>query len=109
MGKSFGALATVACSTKRPPPITGGKRGPATTYLTDLACTPLDPVDAEVRQTFQLDTAHELLQTFVTGDPDVRQGDVLVVGGKDYPIKAAAEWAWRDTVTVHLILEDPKT
>lgn len=26
---------------------------------------------------------------------DLREGDTLVVGNKEYPIKSCAEWAWR--------------
>lgn len=33
------------CSTKRAPAMSGGKRGTATTNLTGVACTPLDPAD----------------------------------------------------------------
>lgn len=25
---------------------------------------------------------------------DIKEGDYLVVGGKDYPIRSCAEWAW---------------
>lgn len=66
-GHGFRRMATVTASTKRSPAISGGKRGTPTTNLTELSCTPLDPVDAEVRQRLGLDTPHELLQTFIAG------------------------------------------
>lgn len=28
---------------------------------------------------------------------DVREGDILVVHGREYPIRACAEWKWRHT------------
>lgn len=62
---SFRRLATVTASTKRPPAVVSGKRGTPTTLLTGLKCTPLDPVDPEVRQRLGLNTPHELLQTFL--------------------------------------------
>jgi hypothetical protein len=37
----------------------------ATTYLTGLKCTPLDPVDADLALSAGLDTPHETLQCFV--------------------------------------------
>lgn len=60
-------LTSVTASTKRAPAISSGKRGTPAVNLTGLACTPLDPVDAEIRQRLGTDTPHELLQTFVDG------------------------------------------
>ena len=59
-------MANVTASTKRPPAISGGKRGEATTKLSGLKCTPLDPVSSEIRKRVALDTPMELLQTFLT-------------------------------------------
>ncbi|MDR3572863.1 MAG: hypothetical protein P4L50_03295 [Anaerolineaceae bacterium] len=61
----FRRLATKSAMTKRAPVITSGKRGPAEIHLANIICTPLDPVDAQVRQRLGLDTPNELLQTFV--------------------------------------------
>ena len=99
-------LATVACSTKRPPAIASGKRGAPAVHLAGLYCTPLDPLDPETRYRLEIETPHTLLQTFLGGDPDVVRGDVLVVGGKEYPIRRVSDWAWRADVFVHLIVED---
>ena len=98
---------TVTASTKRAPTITSGKRGAPADHVTTLTCTPLDPVDAELRQRLALDTPHELLQAF-TQETDIREGDLLVVGSTEYPIKSCAEWVWRGTTFQHLILEDLK-
>ena len=62
----FRRMANVTASTKRPPAISGGKRGEATTKLSGLKCTPLDPVSSEIRKRVALDTPMELLQTFLT-------------------------------------------
>lgn len=105
---SFSRMATETASTKRPPAVSGNKRGAATTNIKTLACTPLDPVQPDLKQRMGLNSPHELLQTFVTGDPDIVEGDVLVYGGKDYPIKAVGDWVWRSTTYVHLIVEDIK-
>lgn len=85
---------TVAASTKRAPTVSGGKRGAPTTKLASLTVTPLDPVEAELRQRLALNTPHELLQTFCDGDLDIREGDWLVVDGEEYPIRDVEEWAW---------------
>lgn len=66
-GHGMSRLTTETASTKRAPAIASGKRGTPSTNLTGLSCTPLDPVDAEIRQRFGLETPHELLQTFVDG------------------------------------------
>lgn len=62
----FRRMATKTASTKRAPAISSGKRGDATTKLTNLKCTPLDPVSAEIQKRIALDTPMELLQTFLT-------------------------------------------
>lgn len=112
MPSSFGKLATVSASTKRAPAISGGKRGTPTTNLTGLSVTPLDPVDPELRERLALETSHELLQTFVedatNATIDIAEGDLLTVGGTDYPIRSVAEWTYSDGVYYHLILEDLK-
>lgn len=67
----FGFMATKTASTKRSPAISGGKVGTPVTQEANITCTPLDPVDPEIRQRLALDTPHEVLQTFV---PDGSNG-----------------------------------
>lgn len=105
---SFARLLTVTASTKRPPAVVSGKRGELAAYLSTLKCSPLDPVSAEISQRVALNTPHEVLQAFIGAD-DVREGDVLTVGGKDYPIKAVEDWANFRGVTFRvMVLEDIK-
>lgn len=105
----WGRFLTKTISTKRSPIITGGKRGVPVTYLTGVLCTPFDPVDPEVRLREQIDTAHELLQTFVLGDADIVEGDTIVTSsGTEYPVKAVGQWDWRTTKYLHLYIEDLK-
>lgn len=66
--RSLARLSTVDAATLRPPALVAGKRGDPAAHLYGLKCTPLDPVDAEVRQRLALETAHELLQTFVASE-----------------------------------------
>jgi len=78
--------------------------------IASLSCTPLDPVDAELRTRLGLDTPHELLQTFVEGGLDIEEGDVLVVGSTEYPIRAVEDWDWRPDGAEYdrLVVEDLK-
>ena len=109
--KSFARAANVTASTKRAPAISGGRRGAAAANLTSLSCTPLDPVDPELRARLGLDTPHELLQTFVDTALDIVQGDILTVSSVDYPIRAVGDWAATASMPAYkrLIIEDLKT
>ncbi len=60
---SFRRLATISASTKRAT-TSGGKRSAATTYLSGLSMTPLDPVSAELASSVGLSTPHELKQCY---------------------------------------------
>ena len=104
----FRSAATVTASTKRSPAPSSGKRGVPTTWLSSLQCTPLDPVDPETRQRLAINTPHELLQTFVDAGLDIIEGDILVVDSEEYPIRSAAQWTWRGSEFVHLIIEELK-
>lgn len=104
----FGRGATITASTKRSPAASGGKRGVPTTFIATLQCAPLDPVDPETRQRLAINTPHELLQTFVDAGLDILEGDILVVDSVDYPIRSAAQWSWRGSEFVHLIIEELK-
>lgn len=103
-GLSFARMANVACSTKRPPALSSGVRGGPVTYLSNLKCTPLDSVSAEIAMRPELQTPHTLRQTFIKSD-DIKPGDVLVVSGSEYPIKAVDPISWRGVTCSHLFLE----
>lgn len=103
------SLFTRYASTKRAPTLSGGRRGAAATYLSNIQIGELDPVTPEIAARVATKAPEELLQVFVEGDVDVREGDVLVVGANEYPIRSCAEWGWRGSKYLHLILEDIKT
>ena len=108
MSATFARRLTVTASTKRLPAVASGKRGAAVAHLAELKCTPLDPLTAEIAQRVALNTPHETLQTFC-GSGDVREGDILVVGSTEYPIKAVEDWADFRGVTFRvLVVEDLK-
>jgi hypothetical protein len=66
-GRAARRLMTVTASTKRAPALSSGRRGELVAVLTGIKCTPLDPIDPELRQRLDLRTPHELLGTFVDG------------------------------------------
>jgi hypothetical protein len=109
---SFARLATVTASTKRSPDVANNKIGAPATNLTGISCTPLDPADpglqSELQQRLALDTPLELLQTFVDADLDIKEGDTLVVGSAEYPIRAVAEWTWKGSEYLRLLVEQLK-
>jgi len=61
---TFRLMATKTASTKRTPAAVGALRGAPTEVLSDLAVTPLDPADQELRERTGVNSIHELLQTF---------------------------------------------
>ena len=92
MSRSFDLTASVSASTKRAS-LSSGKRGTPTTNLSGLSATPLDPVSAELQERLGLESPMELLQTFVSGALDIVEGDILVVGSTEYPIRAVEDYA----------------
>ncbi len=101
---SFERLASVAASTKRSGGIVGGKEVGYVAHIESLACLPLDPVSPELAQGIEGLAWRELLQTMVDGGLDVREGDILVVGEDEYPIRAVADWTWPPTAKAYRVL-----
>lgn len=103
-------ILTTPASTKRRPAMSGGKIGAMTTSVASLLVAPLAPVDADLQQRLALDTPHELLQTVCDGSYDVAEGDVLVVGSVEYPVRACEDWgAVRGRSFRRLVVEQLKT
>ena len=110
MSAAFRRMAYVDCSTKRKPAFVDNKRGPAVEYLTGLKCLPLDPVTPETEFIPVLNNPFEQLQTALQGDPDIVEGDILVVASVDYKVNAVADWPWRQGADTfrRLFIEEPK-
>lgn len=107
-------LATKTLDVKRPPAMSGGKRGQpvAVDGLAALPCLPLAPVQParaqELIARWKFPAAVVLLETWVAGKHDIRHGDVVVLDGGEYPVRAVAAWtafggAGEHT---HLVVED---
>ena len=106
----MGSLATMIASTKRPPTFSGGKRGDPEAHLSSFWCFPLDPANPEVAADYRTGRTQEVLQTFCEGGLDIKEGDRLVVGSTEYPIRAVADWYWKPDGSnyLQLIVEDVK-
>jgi hypothetical protein len=107
-------LATARLSIKRPPAVTGGKRGApvAVAALRNLPCTPLNPVDnvraQELIARLKLPTTIVLLEAYAVGRRDIRPGDVAEVDGEDFPVRSVAKWTGFGSASLHthFIVED---
>ncbi len=110
MSGSFAKLATVTASTKRQGAVASGLAGDMTVGIASLKCLPLDPATPEVLASVGLKAFHELLQTMCEGGLDIIEGDLLVTGGVEYPVRAVAEWNWRPSAsnTLQVFVEDIK-
>lgn len=108
---SFARMATVTASTKRSGGVDANGRELAyAEEIASLKCLPLDPVTPEIAMGFTGLAFREILQTACEGGLDVVEGDILVVGSDEYPIRAVADWTWPadGTDTLTLTLEDRK-
>ena len=109
MTTSFARLTKVTASTKRNP-LTGGARTGYAAHLASLKITPLAPVEtsraAEFRQLLKMGTSYRILECYAQGNPDVDDGDMLVVGAKEYPVRAVLPWTFGDDVRLNIIVED---
>lgn len=111
MSSALNRMMTLTAGTKRPPTMSAGKRGAPAEHLVGVPITPLDPLDSgTAADVFQrrpeLKTAMRLLQCFTTA-ADVQEGDLLVVSGKEYPIRLVNTWRWSEQETyAMLVLEE---
>ena len=67
---SFKLMASVSCTTKRPPAVSSGKRGAPAENLTGLKCTPLDRVQPELTAQIPSAMPYDTLQTFISDGTD---------------------------------------
>ena len=105
----FSKLATATLTTKRPPAISGGKRGVPVAYLTTpIKCTPLASVNPEIASRLNLGTPFELKEVYVFEDADIKEGDIATIDSIDYRVVAVAEWNFTGTDHLHVILEENK-
>jgi hypothetical protein len=95
---------TATASTKRNPAATGGKIAEPAPYLESvtLAFAPL-PASLRTMETYRLESPRKSFETGLMGTVDIREGDVLVYGGREYRVVAANPIALVDYTS--LVLE----
>lgn len=90
------AFCTVEASTKRNVSLGSGRMGAPTAHLVGLMVTPLWPVGRETVNLLELNSPREYKEVFAvpSGDTlaDVKEGDLLVHSGAEYPIFWVGEW-----------------
>jgi len=87
-------------STKRSPSAAGGKVSAAVANLSSVAATELMPVDADLReQVPELATYARTWQLFVGNGVDIQEGDRVVIGSAEYPVRYVEVWPWPDDTT----------
>lgn len=94
---SLRVFCTIPVSTKRSTTLSNQRTGAAAAYLTGLLITPLWPLSPETIESLGISSPRESKETFFVPAPgvalpDIREGDVLTVGGVDYPIESVSEW-----------------
>ena len=102
---TWARAATTTASTKRET-ISNGLSS-LETNIASMNIYPLMPLDATLQNYAGLDW-RETFQTFVDGDEDVLEGDVLVVDDVEYPIRAVEEWPWQGSYRKRLLVEQVK-
>lgn len=98
---SFSFIATITANTKRAS-LTAGYQD----NLNAIPCTPLAPLDAQTQLRLDLKTPHVTFETFFDNEPDIKKGDLLVVGSVEYPVIRVAPWPWLTTKRLHVVVED---
>lgn len=93
----YAEFMTVACSRKRK-----AMAGTSTT-LGSLFCTPLAPADMATRESLGLKAPHVVYEVHLEGTPDIKKGDVLVIGSAEYQIHDAAPWLMPPPDNLHLL------
>ena len=93
----YAEFMTVACSRKRK--FMDG----TSASLSSLLCTPLAPVDMATRESLGLKAPHVVYEVHLEGSPDIKKGDVLVIGSVEFQIHDAAPWLMPPPDNVHLL------
>lgn len=106
------AFCTISAAIKRSPDLGNGRTGAPTLHLSVLAITPLWPLDQRTIQQLDINSPREFKQCYhvpvTSALPDVREGDVLVVGSSEYPIDWVGEWTDGDVPCLHIVCQEIK-
>lgn len=98
-------------STKRRPPVSSnGKQGAPVTHLTSLKVTPIDPLNTDefhnIVIRYKIENPQRLYACFSESTQDVRIGDVIVYGDREFNLKGCGDWYDGAEHLYEMILEE---
>ncbi len=108
------AVATEIAHTKRQGITSNRGRRGAALYLVNIPITPLvqpsreTARDSVFRLREELGAAMEFLETTTHASRDFQEGDILIVGNKEYPIRDVLDSSIHGVTRVRLLVEDVK-
>jgi len=92
----------------RPSAIVNKVRGEPDVIYVEVPCTNLLPVSADILVRMPDKVASELLQVFIGGDYEIREGDSIIVDGAPYVIRTSDPWPLRDRKLILLVVDNTK-
>lgn len=111
ISNSMKRMMRVTVSTKRRPPVSSdGKQGAAVAHLTSLKVTPIDPLNTDefhnIIIRYKIENPQRLYACFSAATEDVRIGDIIVYGGREFTLKGCGDWDDGANRLYEMILEE---
>jgi len=75
--------------------MSGGKRGIPVAVIDSLRISSLYPLDPATAVTMGLKAPFRTFETYTSSTDEIRNGDILVIESKEYPIISAELWNHR--------------
>lgn len=104
MSTAFSVMAIVSCNILKPPSMAQGKRGDPESFLTNISCTPIDPVANDFKLEPPLDVPTKLFTTTLETSSVLKNGYILQQGSDSYVIHNVNRITFGGVVSQALIL-----
>jgi len=109
--KSMLRMMTETVSTKRRPAVSSdGKQSAPVAYLSSLKVTPIDPLNTDefhnIIIRYKIESPQRLYGCFCQSTEDVRIGDVIVYGSREFTLKGCGDWSYYGERFYEMILEE---
>jgi len=111
ISNSMKRMMTVTVSTKRRPSVSSdGKQSAPIAYLTALKVTPIDPLNTDefhnIIIRYKIENPQRLYACFSASTEDLRIGDVIVYGDREFNLKGCGDWDDGTNRLYEMILEE---
>lgn len=111
ISNSMKRMMSFTVSTKRRPAVSSdGKQSGPVTYLTSLKVTPIDPLNTDefhnIIIRYKIESPHRLYACFAESTQDVRIGDIIVHGNREFTLKGCGDWYDGKEHLYEMILEE---